>query len=489
MSTRRALLFSFMDRYAGLTISIASSMVIARLLTPGELGVYSVAMVLLGFLQTLRDFGAGQYLVQERELDSNRIRAVWTIQLVTGILFACIAFLAANPVAKFYADMRIEGVMQIVALTFLVNPFGSLSYAWLTREMRFDSLAIMRFSSNSAGAIISMILAWQGYGVASLAMGGLGSTFVGAAMGIIFRPSGFPWLPGLSELRRVFSFSATVSVQSLLNTLSAAAPDLLLGKLQTMTDAGLFSRAAGLVNMFTHLFADAVHSVAFGALAREARGEGQVAELFMKATLYMTTVGWTFLLALVVLAEPLVMLFYGDQWGYAVPLVRWLGVAAIVAAPAMFCGTTLLAMGRSKESLRATAIDTFQRLTFCSFGAAINTSFLAACVVASTCITLAIWLAALRRHMPFRYLRLAAGLFTSGQVALFSTAPLILIAWYTSMVLQLRPLLVLGLCTLVGTLAFLLGLKLCSHPILDDLVKFLTIARARSGIRAGRGVN
>ncbi|MBL0150828.1 MAG: oligosaccharide flippase family protein [Ideonella sp.] len=90
MSTRRALLFSFMDRYAGLTISIASSMVIARLLTPGELGVYSVAMVLLGFLQTLRDFGAGQYLVQERELDSNRICAVWTIQLVTSSSRACI---------------------------------------------------------------------------------------------------------------------------------------------------------------------------------------------------------------------------------------------------------------------------------------------------------------------------------------------------------------------------------------------------------------
>ena len=37
MTTRRALVFSFLDRYASLLIAVASSMVIARLLTPAEI--------------------------------------------------------------------------------------------------------------------------------------------------------------------------------------------------------------------------------------------------------------------------------------------------------------------------------------------------------------------------------------------------------------------------------------------------------------------
>jgi hypothetical protein len=37
MSTRKSLVFSFLDRYASLVVSIVSSMFIARLLTPSEL--------------------------------------------------------------------------------------------------------------------------------------------------------------------------------------------------------------------------------------------------------------------------------------------------------------------------------------------------------------------------------------------------------------------------------------------------------------------
>ena len=84
MSTRKALALSFLDRYSGLVIHTASSMVIARLLTPSEIGIYSVTMVLLGFIATFRDLGAGQYLVQNKELSEEKMRATWSVQLALG---------------------------------------------------------------------------------------------------------------------------------------------------------------------------------------------------------------------------------------------------------------------------------------------------------------------------------------------------------------------------------------------------------------------
>ena len=68
MSTHKAIVFSFLDRYASLGLGIVSSMIIARILTPAEIGTFSVTMVLLAFLSTVRDFGAGEYLVQEKDL-------------------------------------------------------------------------------------------------------------------------------------------------------------------------------------------------------------------------------------------------------------------------------------------------------------------------------------------------------------------------------------------------------------------------------------
>src|SRR6185503_18827477 len=102
MSTRKSLFFSFLDRYASLLITVASPMVIARLLTPTEIGVFSVTMVLLMFVATVRDMGAGQYLIQEKNLTTERIRAVWAVQLGLGLGLACLVLLASNLVAVFY---------------------------------------------------------------------------------------------------------------------------------------------------------------------------------------------------------------------------------------------------------------------------------------------------------------------------------------------------------------------------------------------------
>jgi O-antigen/teichoic acid export membrane protein len=65
-SVRRALAISFIERYALIAISLASNILIARLLSPEEIGLYSVSLAVIGIAQVLRDFGVGGYLIQEK---------------------------------------------------------------------------------------------------------------------------------------------------------------------------------------------------------------------------------------------------------------------------------------------------------------------------------------------------------------------------------------------------------------------------------------
>ena len=57
-TTRRALAFSYLDRYASLVVFIVTSMIIARLLTPAQMGIFSITMVMIGFVAPFRDLGA-----------------------------------------------------------------------------------------------------------------------------------------------------------------------------------------------------------------------------------------------------------------------------------------------------------------------------------------------------------------------------------------------------------------------------------------------
>ncbi|MBK8578741.1 MAG: oligosaccharide flippase family protein [Candidatus Accumulibacter sp.] len=197
MSTRKALALSFLDRYSGLILHTVSAMVVARLLTPAELGVYSVTMVLLGFIATFRDMGAGQYLVQQKELTEERIRATWSVQLGLGLALALLVLAAAVPTASFYNEPRMLEIMAVLALNFAITPFLAFPYAWLTREMRFGTIAALRFTGSVVHAGTAIGFAWIGYGPVSLAWANTLTTVSGIlAVWILARPN-MPWKTSL----------------------------------------------------------------------------------------------------------------------------------------------------------------------------------------------------------------------------------------------------------------------------------------------------
>lgn len=403
MSTRRALAFSFLDRYAGLVLSVLSSMVIARLLTPAEIGVFSVTMVLLSFVSGLRDMGAGQYLLQEKELTTDRIRATWAVQLGLGLSFAALVLAAAYPAALFYKEPRMLDLMMVLALNFAVSPFGSLTYAWLMREMRFDRLAAMRFISTLTSACVSVTLAWRGHGPISLAIGSLCGTLANALLGVRFRPRDFPWMPGLAEARRVLSFGGRISLTSIVNTLGAGAPELLLSKLQGLSASGLYSRSYGLASMFHKLVMDAVLSVAMPLFSKANRQQEGLETPFLSVVSYVTVIGWPFMAMLAIYAHPITRLLYGPQWDESVPVTRFLAAGMAFILPGAICIAAVNACGAAHRLLRTTLLTVAIEIPIIAIGASFGLTQAGVAFAAAMLVSSVLWLESARHVLSFRW--------------------------------------------------------------------------------------
>lgn len=471
MSTRKSLVFSFLDRYASLAISVGSSMLIARLLTPAEIGVFSVTMVLLVFVSTFRDMGAGQYLVQEKELTTQRIRAVWTVQLGLGLALACLVLMASYPVSLFYNEPRMFNILLVVAFNYAINPFGSLTYAWLMREMRFESVALMRFTAALVGALVSAWLAWQNYGPISLAFGSLASTITNALIATYFRPKSFPWLPGISEIRRVLVFGSKLTASSIVSIVGSSAPELMLGKLQNLAAVGFYSRAAGLLEMFHRLFVEAVAVVCLPWFSAKSRENGSFAEPFLKATAYITAIGWSFCLAVLCLAFPIIRVLYGDQWDQSVDLVRVLSVATALGVPAALCKTALLSTGAVSAIARASVQSALQTVLLVALGASHGLMMLAFAMVISASITSLIWLRTTLKHLAFPFGGLLHMLIKSAAVALMSAIGPSAALWIYGPAtnLYLYPLLIGGFGGLIG---FIAGVTAFKHPLQEEIMPY-----------------
>lgn len=467
MSSRKALAYSFVDRYAGLLLSIVASMVVARLLDPAEIGVFSVAMVMLSFISVLRDFGAGQYLVQEKELTTERIRATWTVQLGLGLTFALVVLAAAVPASHFYAEPRLRDIMVVLSLNFAVSPFGSLTYAWLMREMDFRSLALMRFTGSLTGACVCIGMAWQGWGPISLAAGSLAATVANAVVAVHFRPASFPWIPGLTDVRRVLSFGGKLSATTVINTFGNSIPELVLGKVQGMVMVGLYSRGNGLAGMFNRLILDATQSVAMPLFSKASREGHDLTPIFIKATSYVTVIGWSFFGVMIVLAQPIMRLLYGDQWDGAVPVTRLVAAAMAIGLPVAFCSTMLMASGQMGALLRITLCTVLQYAACVGVGAALGLEPLGWSIVLATLINVALWLlmSPQMRHVPkWAYAKML--LRSGGVAATVVAASTLAFPWVPQSTYGYVVELAIGAAA--SSVVFVAAIFLLHHPLRDE---------------------
>ena len=470
MSTRQAIAFSFLDRYAGLVIHIGSSMVLARIMKPAEIGIYSVVMVLLGFVAAFRDFGAGQYLVQNKSASEEVLRATFTVQYGLGLLFAGGLVLGANSVASFYAEPAMFGIMLVLALNFLVTPLQAFPHALLVREMRFGTIATVRFAGAVSHAASAISLAWFGWGAISLAWANLAATLVGIAATALLAHRPMFKRPTRRGLKPVFSFGGTLTIVSLVTTLRTGAPELLIGKLQGMTDAGLLSRAQGLVSMFQQLVLDAVGSVTMPYFSREAREGRPLAEPFGKVLELVIGLGWAFFAATALLAYPMVRFLYGDQWDESVLAVRWLAVASAAALPGLICYPPLVAVGALGSVVKGTAMAAATAMAASVIGAFYGPVVIAQLLIPASLVSSAYWLVLARRQLGFEWPAISACFARSAAVGLATAiVPAVIV-----LALGWRPAgnaLLILLAATPTVLLFVVALRLFKHALWAELLR------------------
>ena len=94
-------MLSFVTRLSVAVITLISSIVIARLLTPAEMGVYAIGLTLRALLDVFREFGIGNYLVQEKQLTREKVRAAFSVTLsLFGAPVHCLWSSANLPLAS-----------------------------------------------------------------------------------------------------------------------------------------------------------------------------------------------------------------------------------------------------------------------------------------------------------------------------------------------------------------------------------------------------
>jgi O-antigen/teichoic acid export membrane protein len=467
-AVRTSIVYSSLNSWFTVAFQLATTVVVARVLTPEQTGIFAVAAVFAAVASTFRDFGVGEYLIQEKELTPEVIRAALTVNIGVSWFMAVLLFLGAPFAGDFYRTAGVGDAMRVLAVNFLLIPFGAVAMAWFRREMNFKPILIIGLAANAVSFVVAVVMALKGFGYMSLAWSSLAGVVVSVIGSAVMRPKGFPWKPGLKGVGKVLHFGKFVSGIYIFGQLGKGAPEMVLGRALDMASVGIFSRAAGLVEIFHRLVLRAILPVCLPYFAKGVRADGSPVRGLLLTMSHLTVIGWTFLAFMAVYAYSSIRILYGPQWTGAVGLAQILCAAA--AFELLYCTSkeAMLSVGKAKESNNLQIATESLRLL--GVFAVVPFGLVGACwgLLAASLLGALTSHWVLHRVVKLRFRDVLVAVMPSLGVTALATAPLLLLTLWIPIDESNYVRMVVG-GVLFTTITWVLALRFLRHPMWAEL--------------------
>ena len=470
MSTfRKSLAINFMASSGATMVMFVVSLVVARILTPAEIGIYSIAIVLVNIAHVFRDFGVSSFIQRAETMSREMVRSALGVAYAIAWSVAAVVFLASDHVARWFGYAEIGPVMRILAASFLFIPFSSVALALLLREYDARKIAVGTAVGTATYSAAAIGLALAGHGAASLAWANLANVVSTGLIYVWLKPLHMTYLPRWHDTRDVMRFGTGALFTNLVKAGNNALPDLILGKIGSARAVGLLSRANSTVSIFMYVAGSAIQFGSQTYLAKAHHAGESLEPLLHRAIGLVTAFGWPLLAVTMVVSEDLVVGLYGETWLAAAPAIVPLALMAAIDLTFHYNTAAFEAIGRPYLSSFPLLVTGLFRI---GLGLALWNGDIVSFGWAMMLATLGssgVWLVLQRRHLGCGVMNFARMLAPSALVALVCAG--------TAYVSQLAiaqagigwpivRLLVLGVP--VG-LVWLAALRLLRHPLFDEV--------------------
>ena len=348
-SVRKGVLWSAGAFFAGRGLTFIATLILARLLAPDEFGVVAAIIVFLGLIELGSDVGMNATVVYEQESGvTPRVQTAFTLNLLAAAALTAVGVAAAPLAAALFNMESHTDLFRLSALNLLGIGLGNIHDGLLMRELDFRRRAIPGIVRAFVRGVVSIVLAVVGLGAGALVGGMLAGTAVWTVTLWILSPLRPTFRLDLGIARSMAGYGAGAAVLEVVAVLASRADAVVVGRVLGERALGLYSMAFRLPELLIASISWNISSVAFPALARKRVGDD--APALAGATLTQLRFQSLFAIpvaaGLAVLAAPIVVTLFGDQWADAGPVMSAVAAASGLTAVAFPLGDVFKAIGR-----------------------------------------------------------------------------------------------------------------------------------------------
>ncbi|HET9952714.1 MAG TPA: lipopolysaccharide biosynthesis protein [Candidatus Eisenbacteria bacterium] len=339
-------------------ISWLTTLVLARLLTPEDYGLFAMAYAVISLFELFQEFGLGVAIVRRQDLTRKHVDAIFWIIVGSSAVLALAASIAAPAAAAFYRQDRLTGMIQALSALFLLNSIGLVPYNLLTKELDFKRRSLAESVGVIVQALSSLALATLHFGVWALVLGNLARGIVRNAA-LLYLSRWWPrWTRDYQEVGSFLRFGLRVAGTGAVNTVSNVANNAIVGRFLGGTSLGHLSMAESLgkSNPFHNVTTAVINQLSLPLFSKIQNDDEELRAYFLRITRYLAIVALPLQVGMALISAEAIHVLLPPKWNASIPLLQMLSVGGIWAVLPLPSFPLLTAKGLVSEVFRYTVV-------------------------------------------------------------------------------------------------------------------------------------
>ena len=347
--TISGMIWSAVQKFGNMGISFVSNIVLARMLTPEDYGCIGMLAIFIVVSNTFVDGGFGSALIQKKDPTQEDYSTIfWWNIFISSVLYG-VLYLSAPFIAEFYHMELLSSILRVQGIVLIINSLNIIQTNQLRKQLKFKRLANVTIIAHIIAAVSAIILAWKGWGVwALVAQQIIASSFISILLWILNK-----WMPDFSfskeSFKQLFSFGSFILISNLINTFCNNIQGLLIGRFFSPAVMGYYTQAHKLEAIASQSFSSVVDQVSYPVLSKFQNDNNVLKSVLQRLLVSLSFITFPMMLILILVAEPLILLLYGEQWLNSVPYFQILCVAGIAICLQGILYYAVASKGKSKD--------------------------------------------------------------------------------------------------------------------------------------------
>jgi O-antigen/teichoic acid export membrane protein len=301
---------------------LVALLVLARLLSPNEFGLYSAALIVIKFSAIFQGLGITPAIVQRPVLEERHLRVGFTLSLLLGLAVSALVWAMAPAIAELLRLADLAPIVRAICFVFLFQGASMVALAAAQRALRFRWLALVDACAFAAGYVIAgPVLAWLGFGIWALVGALLIQQFIRMIVLLAGQPHRMRPLLERRAILELLYFGSGFTIARVCNYLATQADRLVVGRWLGADALGLYGLSSQLMTTPAVIVGQVLDRVLFPTMALVQEEPARLARAYRSATSGCALLVLPASVVVAIIAPELVLVILGRGWeGVVAPL-------------------------------------------------------------------------------------------------------------------------------------------------------------------------